>query len=55
MYNDLYGNSNVGSKRAKHTPYARQTSLFRKLENEIEREKLNEKAKEKKGKTVETD
>lgn len=33
------GNSNVGSKRTKHTHYARMTSLFRKLDNEIGDEK----------------
>ena len=36
-------NSNVGSKRAKHTEYARLTSLFRKLDNEIEKEKMKNK------------
>ena len=51
----MYQNSNVGSKRAKHTPYARQTSMFRKLKNEVEREKLSEKAREnKKDKNAET-
>lgn len=41
--NDMYKNSNVGSNRAKHTDYARLTSIFKKLDNEIEKEKVRNK------------
>lgn len=33
------------SRSGKKTPYAKQTSFFRKLSNQIESEKLNEKKK----------
>lgn len=39
----MNNNSNVGSKRGKHTDYARTTSLFRKLENQLEKERVIEK------------
>ena len=35
--------SNVGSKKGKHTNYARMTSLFKKLDNQLEKERVNEK------------
>ena len=41
---DLNKTSNVNSKKAKHTDYARLTSIFRKLNNEIEVEKQRVKA-----------
>lgn len=41
---DLFKNSNVNSKKAKHTNYAKLTSIFRKLNNEIEGEKQRAKA-----------
>lgn len=34
-------NSNIGSGKAKHTSYARWTSIMRKLNNELEKEKLS--------------
>lgn len=36
---NLNRTSNVNSNRTKHTTYARLTSIFRKLENELEDEK----------------
>lgn len=36
---DLLKNSNLNSKKAKHTDYARLTSIFRKLNNNIEGDK----------------
>lgn len=36
---DLFKNSNVNSKKAKHTDYAKLTSIFRKLDNQIEGDK----------------
>ena len=36
-------NSNVNSNKTKHTSYARLTSLFKKLENSLEKEKIKEK------------
>ena len=36
---NLNRTSNVNSNKAKHTTYARLTSIFKKLENSIEEEK----------------
>jgi hypothetical protein len=41
---NLNQNSNVNSKRGKHTAYARWTSIMRKLSNEIEGEKQRAKS-----------
>lgn len=41
---DLFKNSNVNSKKAKHTDYAKLTSIFRKLKNEVDGEKQRAKA-----------
>ena len=35
----MYNNSDVGFKKAKHTAVARRTSVMRKLDNELEKEK----------------
>lgn len=37
--------TNVNSNRAMHTPYARLTSIFRKLNNQIAEETMREKAR----------
>lgn len=36
-------NSSVGSKKGKHTDFAKWTSVMRKLNNSIENSKVNEK------------
>lgn len=40
---DLNRTSNVNSNRTKHTMYARLTSIFKKLDNEVRNELENEK------------
>lgn len=47
---DLNKSSNVFSGKAKHTDYARLTSIFRKLDNKIEGDKQRAKAVEVKNK-----
>jgi len=40
---NYYSDSNVGSNRGKHTDYARLTSIFRKLDNQLNEDKVREK------------
>lgn len=41
--NKIDRTSNINSKKAKHTDYARLTSIFRKLDNELEEDKKGKK------------
>ena len=40
---NYYSDSNVGSNRGKHTDYARLTSIFKKLDNQLSEDKVREK------------
>ena len=41
MFTNTNAGTNVGSNRTKHTAYAKCTSIMRKLNNELEKEKLS--------------